>query len=109
MSGFPLLAGQGRLVPGDAVAALILVESDGYLMQLRDPRPEIWYPGHWGLFGGGVEPGEEPLAALARELGEELELEVETAALFARFDFDVSGLRLKRGLSAISAAITSSK
>jgi 8-oxo-dGTP pyrophosphatase MutT (NUDIX family) len=96
MSGFPLLAGQGRLVPGDAVAALILVESEGYLMQLRDPHPDIWYPGHWGLFGGGVEPGEEPLAALARELKEELELEVETAALFARFDFDVSGLRLKR-------------
>jgi len=109
MTGFPLLAGQGRLIPGDAVAALILVESEGYLMQLRDPHPDIWYPGHWGLFGGGVEPGEEPLAALARELREELELEVETAALFARFDFDVSGLRLKRGLSAISAAITSSK
>jgi 8-oxo-dGTP pyrophosphatase MutT (NUDIX family) len=92
----PLLAGNSRLRPGDAVAALILVEEDGYLMQLRDPRPDIWYPGHWGLFGGGVEPGEDPLAALRRELREELELELGEARFFAGFDFDLAGLGLER-------------
>ncbi|MGO8920314.1 MAG: NUDIX domain-containing protein [Stellaceae bacterium] len=96
MTSNPLLAGGERLRPGDAVAALILVESDGYLMQLRDPRTDIWYPGHWGLFGGGVEAGEEPRDALARELKEELELEQEDAEFFARFDFDLAGLRLPR-------------
>jgi 8-oxo-dGTP pyrophosphatase MutT (NUDIX family) len=78
------------------VAALVLVEQDGYLLQLRDFRTDIWYPGHWGLFGGGVEPGEAPVVALARELKEELELELEDAELFARFDFDLVGLRLTR-------------
>lgn len=92
----PLLAGTTRLRPGDAVAALILVEGDGYLMQLRDSRPDIWYPGHWGLFGGGVEPGEDPVEALARELKEELELELQEYHFFAGFDFDLAGLGLER-------------
>jgi 8-oxo-dGTP pyrophosphatase MutT (NUDIX family) len=94
----PFLSGEGRLRPGDAVAALILVEGDGYLMQRRDPRPDIWYPGHWGLFGGGVDAGEEPEQALARELREELELELQQgqAQFFAGFDFDLAGLGLER-------------
>jgi len=79
---------------GDAVAALILVEGDGYLMQLRDKRPDIWYPGHWGLFGGAVDAGEDPRTALARELREELELEVTAPEFFARFNFDLGGAGL---------------
>lgn len=95
MAESSLTAGD-RLRPGDAVAALILVESDGYLMQLRDPRPDIWYPDHWGLFGGGVEPGEAPSSALARELKEELELDLNPAQphYFVGFDFDLSGVGL---------------
>lgn len=92
----PLLAGTGRLTPGDAATAIIMVDQQGYLMQLRDRRPDIWYPDHWGLFGGGVEPGEDPRAALARELREELELELGDAELFACFEFDLPGLHLRR-------------
>jgi 8-oxo-dGTP pyrophosphatase MutT (NUDIX family) len=94
-STHPLLTGRTHLGVSSAVAALILVENDGYLMQLRDPKPDIWYPGHWGLFGGATDPGEEPEAALARELREELELELGEARLFAGFDFDLAGLGLK--------------
>ncbi|MEM9137105.1 MAG: NUDIX domain-containing protein [Cyanobacteria bacterium P01_F01_bin.42] len=43
------------------------------LMQLRDLVPGIVYPGHWGLFGGHLEPGESPEDALRRELEEEIE------------------------------------
>lgn len=85
-----------KLYLANAVAALILVEGQGYLMQLRDERPDIWYPGHWGLFGGAVDPGEEPLAALKRELHEELELEFDRADLFTRFDFDLDPAGLGR-------------
>jgi len=59
-------------VPKPAVAAVILVAGQGYLLQHRDRRPNIWYPGYWGLFGGTVEPGEGVEAALLRELREEL-------------------------------------
>jgi 8-oxo-dGTP pyrophosphatase MutT (NUDIX family) len=84
------------LVVGDAAAAIICVEPDGYLLQLRDAKPEIWYPSCWGLFGGGVEPGEHPAGALRRELREELELDIDGAEFFARFDFDIGGLALPR-------------
>lgn len=61
-------------------------------MQLRDPRPEIWYPGHWGCFGGSLEAGEEPFQGLCRELQEELELRVRDARLISRLDFDFGPL-----------------
>jgi len=96
MESDPLLLGRTPLGVGDAAAAIILVEGDGYLMQLRDPRPDIWYPGHWGLFGGALDPGEDPKAALARELREELELDIADATFFAGFDFDLAGLTLPR-------------
>jgi 8-oxo-dGTP pyrophosphatase MutT (NUDIX family) len=96
MSRGLLLAGKGPLAVTDAAAAIICVETDGYLMQLRDARPDIWYPDHWGLFGGGLEPGEDPLQALKRELREELELEFTQAEFFARIDFDLRGLGLPR-------------
>jgi len=92
----PLVTSQTALAMSDAVAALILVEDDGYLMQLRDPLPQIWYPNRWGLFGGAVEPGEDPVPALARELREELELELKEARFFTRFDFDLGGIGLPR-------------
>jgi 8-oxo-dGTP pyrophosphatase MutT (NUDIX family) len=85
-----------RLPSGAAVAALIIVETDGYLMQLRDSRPDIWYPSHWGLFGGSVNPDENSEQALARELREELELEVREPQLFARSDVELTGLEPKR-------------
>lgn len=76
---------------GDAVAAIIIVDDRDYLLQLRDPLPHIWYPDHWGTFGGAVEPGEDELTALRRELREELAFDPEGAEFFARFDFDLSG------------------
>jgi 8-oxo-dGTP pyrophosphatase MutT (NUDIX family) len=82
------------LTPCDAVAAIILVD-DRYLLQLRDPKPDIFYPDHWGLFGGGIEPGESETEALLRELDEELRLVVAVEAVrrftCLTFDFDFSG------------------
>ena len=43
------------------------------LMQLRDEKRSIDYPGHWGLFGGSIESSDlSPLEAVRRELREEV-------------------------------------
>ena len=81
---------EGPLRPGDAAVALILLDDLRYLMQLRDQKPGIFYPGHWGLFGGGIEPGESAEDGLRRELFEELGLEAESVSYFTRFSFDFS-------------------
>lgn len=54
------------------VAIAILYQDGQFLMQLRDDVPGILYPGHWGLFGGHLEPGESPEVGLRRELIEEI-------------------------------------
>jgi 8-oxo-dGTP pyrophosphatase MutT (NUDIX family) len=90
------LASRVPLRTSDAAAALLVLEDGRYLVQLRDDVPHIWYPDHWGLFGGAVDDGEEPLSTLRRELQEELELEVGEARLFASFDFDLQPIGLRR-------------
>ncbi len=90
------LTQQVPLQTGNAVAAILIDDRGRYLLQLRDEAPQIWYPSHWGLFGGSVEPGEDDVAALRRELSEELELEFAQARLFTRFDFDLRPLGLER-------------
>jgi 8-oxo-dGTP pyrophosphatase MutT (NUDIX family) len=58
-----------------AVVGVILYREDGaVLLQQRDDRPDLPYPGYWTFFGGAVEQGETPDQAIARELMEELEL-----------------------------------
>jgi len=41
---------------------------------LRDQRPDIPYPGHWDLPGGGREGDESPQACALRETNEEFGL-----------------------------------
>lgn len=90
------LAAQPPLQVGNAVAGIVIDELGRYLLQLRDDVPHIWYPGHWGAFGGSVEPGEDELPALRRELHEELELKFAQARLFTRFEFDLRPLGLEK-------------
>lgn len=81
-------------------------------MQLRDDLPNIFYPGHWALFGGHLEPGEDPDTAIGRELLEEIAYAPPTIAKFgdyiddrvirhvyqAELVVDVSQLALNEGM-----------
>jgi 8-oxo-dGTP pyrophosphatase MutT (NUDIX family) len=90
------LTADDKLQALDAVAALIVLEDGRYVMQLRDAVPNIFYPDHWGCFGGAVDEGENPVQALRRELLEELDFEVADAKEFTRFDFDLTKLGQKK-------------
>ena len=84
------LGSRTTLRPAHAVAALLQLSDGRYLMQLRDSNPDIFYPEHWGCFGGAVDAGEAPAAALVRELKEELEVSVIPSEVtrFTEFTFD---------------------
>ena len=90
------LTADGKLEALDAVAALIVLEDGRYVMQLRDALPEIFYPDHWGCFGGAIDEGENPVHAVRRELLEELDFQVADVKEFIRFDFDFTNLGQKK-------------
>ena len=78
----------------DAVAAIIRTPEGKFLMQLRDARPNIWYPASWGCFGGALNKGETSLTALRRELIEELELSFVKYEFVSRLEFDLRPMKL---------------
>jgi len=60
------------------VAAGILSRPDGRVLLARRPEGKPW-PGWWELPGGKIEPGETVLQALAREMFEEIGIQVTDA------------------------------
>ncbi|HET7766882.1 MAG TPA: Nudix family hydrolase [Burkholderiales bacterium] len=60
------------------VAVAVLIRPDGRVLLARRPSGKV-YPGYWEFPGGKVESGESVAAALAREIREELGVEVERA------------------------------
>jgi mutator protein MutT len=57
-----------------------LVREGRVLLVHRSPTRQA-YPDVWDLPGGHIEPGESELAALARELREELGVEIDTGSV----------------------------
>lgn len=70
------------------VAIAIIHQDDKFLMQLRDDLPNILFPGHWGFFGGHIEPGEDANTGVRRELYEEIGYIPQTITLFETTEDD---------------------
>ena len=64
--------------PEVQVAVGVLIREDGAFLLTSRPSGKP-YAGYWEFPGGKVEPGESTLAALCRELQEELGIDVSTA------------------------------
>jgi 8-oxo-dGTP diphosphatase len=60
------------------VAAAVIQRPDGSFLLAQRPAGKV-YAGYWEFPGGKIEPGEPAEQALARELHEELGIDVETA------------------------------
>lgn len=60
------------------VVAAVIYRADGRFLLAQRPAGKV-YEGYWEFPGGKVEPGESAAAALARELHEELGIEVKQA------------------------------
>ncbi|WP_240637652.1 NUDIX hydrolase [Paracoccus aestuarii] len=72
-------------------AKLLLTCGDRMLTLLRDDRPDLPFPGHWDLPGGGREGAEWPEACARRELAEEFGLTLPPGALRGRSFASIAG------------------
>ena len=78
---------------------------DSYLLQLRDFKSKIIYPGHWGAFGGAIEEGESPRTALGRELIEEIGYAPEAFNYFRELSKDEGKLKIQIFYSDMSVSL----
>ena len=54
------------------IAQAFIYFKSKFLLQLRDFKSEINFPGHWGFFAGHIKKNEPPITSIKRELKEEL-------------------------------------
>ena len=54
----------------------IVFHKNKYLLQLRDNKKNIYFPGFWSLFGGLLNKKEKFIKAIVREIKEETNLNV---------------------------------
>ena len=69
------------LIPKNAVAVIIFNDKGHVLLQLGDDKPGIFFPNHWGFFGGAVDQNETPEACAQREIAEETGLSLDVSRL----------------------------
>ena len=83
--------GAGKIMERKGVGVIFRNNKGEILLQLRDEKAPR-YPNCWAFFGGGIEEGETPEAALKREIEEELKIKVKHYSFFKKYDLvDIQG------------------
>lgn len=80
--------------PAIHVAAAVLERDDGRVLLAERPADKPW-AGYWELPGGKIEPGEPPVQALARELREELGIDIDAAWAWLTYEHTHTGRRVR--------------
>jgi ADP-ribose pyrophosphatase YjhB (NUDIX family) len=65
-----------------SVGAIIYDSEGKLLLQKRDLKKSIYFPGLWGVFGGACEKNEIPSETIVREISEELQISIDAPKLF---------------------------
>lgn len=88
---------KGKLKPSNAVCAIITYKNK-ILIQKRDNKKNIFFPGHYGLFGGAIEKFENKKKALQRELIEEIGIKFKTTrfSYLTNINMDFKKIRSKK-------------
>ena len=76
---------------GRNVSVLILHNFAGKILLQHRTEDAPRFPGYWGFFGGGIELGETPEQALAREAVEELSYRTENPHLLSTHKISFQG------------------
>lgn len=75
-----------------AVVAAVIVDGSGHVLAVK--CPEHKHGGGWEFPGGKIEPGEEPTAAVVREIAEELGVQVAVGELLHTIEWDYPAFHL---------------
>lgn len=84
------------------VAAAVVTQADGCVLLAERPAGKPW-AGYWEFPGGKIEPGESPLAALKRELHEELGIELDRATPWLTREYAYPEKRVRLHFYRVSA------
>ena len=68
-------------------AGAIIFVKNKYLLQLRENKKNIYFPGFWGVFGGLLEKNEGFEKGLEREVKEETNLNVKASKMILSNNF----------------------
>lgn len=82
-------------IPRNAVACILTLNNE-YVVQLRDDKPNIFFPSFWSLFGGEIEKNENAEDALIREIYEEINLRIKKKLKYftsLKFDYAFCGMK----------------
>ena len=71
----------------EGCSIIFLNDHHEVLLLLRDDKPDIPFPNMWDLPGGHVEKGETPEQCIAREMKEELKIDIKEYSLFSIEEF----------------------
>lgn len=70
-----------KTISRDIVSALIISQDQQLLMGMKDPSAGGVYSDCWHIPGGGIEEGEDKVAALIREVREEVGIDISNCTI----------------------------